>query len=150
MGIWTLWNPAYWLSGGIKALTAIISIYTAIELFPLIPQLLSLPSPSQLEILNHQLQEQIKERELEEFMIILPYLTLENTQLRAEKIPQGIKQLKIQYNSQLLDSITASFGVAAFPQHGSTLQQLFNCADEALYQAKEQGRDRVICALDSQ
>src|SRR5205085_2107822 len=39
--IWTLWHPAYWLSGGMKAITALISILTTIELIPLIPKVLA-------------------------------------------------------------------------------------------------------------
>ena len=59
MSIWTLWYPAYWISGLIKAATAIISCYTALSLVPLLPQALSLPSPGQLEAINRNLQEQI-------------------------------------------------------------------------------------------
>lgn len=47
--IWTLWHPNYWLSGFIKAFTAIVSIYTASELVSLLPQALALPSTAQLE-----------------------------------------------------------------------------------------------------
>jgi PAS domain S-box-containing protein len=49
MRIWTLWHPNYWLSGSLKALTAIISIYTAFELVSLLPQALTIPSTAQLE-----------------------------------------------------------------------------------------------------
>ncbi len=49
MAVWTLWHPIYWLSGCIKAITAVVSLYTALELLPLIPQALALPSPAQLE-----------------------------------------------------------------------------------------------------
>ncbi|MBD0346427.1 MAG: PAS domain-containing protein, partial [Coleofasciculus sp. Co-bin14] len=47
--IWTLWHPNYWLSGFIKAFTAIVSIYTASELVSLLPKALALPSTAQLE-----------------------------------------------------------------------------------------------------
>ena len=47
--IWTLWHSNYWLSGFIKAFTAIVSIYTASELVSLLPQALALPSTAQLE-----------------------------------------------------------------------------------------------------
>jgi PAS domain S-box-containing protein len=55
--IWTLWHPTYWLSGSIKAMTATISMYTAIELVPLVPKALALPSPAQLEVKNQELLE---------------------------------------------------------------------------------------------
>src|ERR1700693_1287240 len=45
MEIWNLWHADYWLSGGIKAITALASVATAILLVRLIPQALALPSP---------------------------------------------------------------------------------------------------------
>lgn len=60
--IWTLWHPTYWLSGIIKSGTAIISLFAAIELIPLVPQALALPSPNQLRQANEALQAQIEER----------------------------------------------------------------------------------------
>ena len=47
--IWTLWHPNYWLSGFIKAFTAVVSLYTASELVSLLPQALAIPSTAQLE-----------------------------------------------------------------------------------------------------
>jgi PAS domain S-box-containing protein len=60
--IWTLWHPTYWLSGILKAGTAMISLFTAVELVPLVPQALALPSPRQLTQANEALHAQIKER----------------------------------------------------------------------------------------
>ncbi|AVH64912.1 hypothetical protein CDG77_13520 [Nostoc sp. 'Peltigera membranacea cyanobiont' 213] len=62
MDVWTLWYPTYWLSGLLKAITAFVSVLTAIELVPLIPQALALPSPAQLEAANYQLAKEIAER----------------------------------------------------------------------------------------
>ena len=45
--IWTLWHPNYWLSGLIKAFTAVISLYTASELMSLLPQALATPSTAE-------------------------------------------------------------------------------------------------------
>ncbi len=56
MDIWTLWHPAYWLAGVIRAVTAAVSVYTAIQLVNLIPQALSLPCPAQLEAANLELE----------------------------------------------------------------------------------------------
>jgi len=60
--IWTLWHPTYWLSGTIKAGTALISFVTAIELIPLVPKALALPSPTQLNQANEKLRTQVEER----------------------------------------------------------------------------------------
>ena len=69
MEIWTLWHPSYWLSGTIKLVTAVVSVYTAVLLVPLVPQALALPSPAQLEAANVELRNQIAERERAEEQI---------------------------------------------------------------------------------
>ena len=63
MEIWTLWEPTYWLSGAIKAFTALASITTAFLLGRLIPQALKVPSPGALRMVNEELQRHIHERE---------------------------------------------------------------------------------------
>ncbi|XGV94715.1 MAG: sensor histidine kinase [Leptolyngbya sp. BL-A-14] len=62
MSVWTLWHPVYWLSGGIKAVTALISLSTAIVLFVLIPKALAIPSAAQLKKANLALKQEIAER----------------------------------------------------------------------------------------
>jgi len=49
LGIWTIWHPAYWLSGVVKAITAAASIATALMLVPLIPKALQYKSPGEVE-----------------------------------------------------------------------------------------------------
>ncbi|NET27577.1 PAS domain S-box protein [Okeania sp. SIO1I7] len=63
LDVWTLWHPTYWFSGILKAITAIISLFTAFELRILIPQALLLPSPEELEKANQELHKQIVERQ---------------------------------------------------------------------------------------
>ena len=48
MSIYTLWVPVYGIEGLIKAVTAVASVVTAATLWPLLPKLLSIPSPAQL------------------------------------------------------------------------------------------------------
>ena len=62
MEIYNIWHPTYWLSGIIKAITAIVSVATAVLLIRLIPQALALPSPGQLYKSNEALQREIEER----------------------------------------------------------------------------------------
>jgi signal transduction histidine kinase len=62
MEILNIWKPTYWLSGLIKALTALVSVATAILLIRLVPQALALPSPEQLRKSNAALQNEIHER----------------------------------------------------------------------------------------
>lgn len=59
MSIWTIWYPTYRLDGVIKALTAIISITTAALLFPLLPTLVRLRTPTQLAHANETLANEI-------------------------------------------------------------------------------------------
>jgi len=61
--IWTLWHPAYWLSGTEQAITALVSCYTAAEMATLLPKFLSLKTPEQLESVNSALQQEIQERQ---------------------------------------------------------------------------------------
>jgi diguanylate cyclase (GGDEF)-like protein len=45
-----------------------------------------------------------------------------------------------------LNTITFSIGIALYPEHGSTLDELFTTADSALYKVKENGRNNVLIA----
>ena len=63
MSIVTLWVPAYGIEGVVKAITAVLSVATAVLLWPLIPKLVALPSPRQLTELNTRLAEQITDHE---------------------------------------------------------------------------------------
>ncbi len=82
----------------------------------------------------------------EEFIAVLPGATLDETTLRAEELRTGVKQLLVYHLGKPLGKCTLSLGVAAFPEHGLTSQELIKCVDTALYQAKQNGRDRVIVA----
>jgi signal transduction histidine kinase len=62
MGIWTLWIPTYWLDGGIKLATAVFSIVTAVLLVPIVPKVLAMRTPAELETINRELETQIAER----------------------------------------------------------------------------------------
>ena len=62
MEIWTVWHANYLAAGIVKAVTALVSIATAIMLIPLIPKIISLPSPAHLHAINRELERQIEER----------------------------------------------------------------------------------------
>ena len=57
-----VWVPYYWIAGIVKAVTAITSIATVIFLIKLMPLILALPSPSELERINQQLRKEISDR----------------------------------------------------------------------------------------
>ncbi len=79
----------------------------------------------------------------EEFTLILPEVSLETLQERAEKIRVEVQHLKLQHHYQDLGQITLSLGLAIFPTQGLTAESLLRAADAALYQAKQQGRNQV-------
>jgi diguanylate cyclase (GGDEF)-like protein len=80
----------------------------------------------------------------EEFLLILPEANLETTSERARQICLGVSQLHFQNQSLAEASVTLSLGVSAYPVHGLTSEALIHAADSALYQAKNEGRNRVI------
>lgn len=69
LDIWTLWYPVYWMAGIERAITAIVSCYTALKLVELLPQFLSLKSPRQLALVNQELEKQVAERKRAEAML---------------------------------------------------------------------------------
>ncbi|WP_204138571.1 diguanylate cyclase [Halomicronema sp. CCY15110] len=82
----------------------------------------------------------------EEMTLILPESPLAQSQLKAEAILRAIAGLELTYNGQPLPTLTASLGVASFPQHGATASALVQAADAALYCAKASGRNQVVVA----
>ncbi|QAU34762.1 sensor domain-containing diguanylate cyclase [Janthinobacterium sp. 17J80-10] len=79
----------------------------------------------------------------EEFVVILPNCDLEGAQLLAERIRCGIEQICVS-TCNGAHRITISAGCTV-RRDGDTQLTLFGRADEALYQAKAQGRNRVCC-----
>jgi diguanylate cyclase (GGDEF)-like protein len=82
----------------------------------------------------------------DEFVVVLPGATLEETRLRAEELRQGVGELVVFHLGKPLSKCTLSLGVAAFPENGVTSDEIFKSADTALYRAKNEGRDRVVVA----
>jgi len=82
----------------------------------------------------------------EELILILPETRLEETWKHAELLRQEVKELQVSYQKCTLGRITLSLGIAGFPEHGQSSNQIILLADTALYQAKSQGRDRVVIA----
>ena len=78
----------------------------------------------------------------DEFLIILYDTTLDVAKERAIQWRNSLKKLP----SNQKFGITFSAGVATFPDHGSTGEEVLIQADRALYNAKKQGRDRIIAA----
>jgi PAS domain S-box-containing protein len=102
MEVWTLWHPTYWLSGAMKAITAIVSLFTAMTIVPLVPQALALPSPAQMEATNQQLKIQMAERERAEASLRNAYDHLEHyIQERTAELAQANEGLKAEVAERL-------------------------------------------------
>ena len=80
----------------------------------------------------------------EEFVAVFPNATLENAAKRADELRRGIKELAVFHLGMPLRKCTISMGVASFPEHGRTSEEIIKAADNALYRAKNEGRDRVV------
>jgi diguanylate cyclase (GGDEF)-like protein/PAS domain S-box-containing protein len=82
----------------------------------------------------------------EEFTLILPEGTGAVTRQRAEFFKDAIQRMDVHFRGNPLGKVTASMGVAVFPDHGRTASALIDAADKALYRSKAAGRDRVTLA----
>ena len=81
----------------------------------------------------------------EEFLIVLPETSPEQALIVAEKVRYLIAHHPFPYgDAQPLGSVTISGGIAAFPGHGLDPEALLEAADSGLYEAKRQGRNRVL------
>jgi len=82
----------------------------------------------------------------EEFACVLPDTNIEAAREFAEKLRAAVENLQIKHEKSTVgDVVTISVGVATYqPKPGDKIETLFEAADGKLYQAKEQGRNRVV------
>lgn len=80
----------------------------------------------------------------EEFVVLMPDACAQDVVERAEGLREVLRKLRVQVGGRTVGPVTASMGVSAFPADGSTAAELLRAADQALYGAKEAGRDRII------
>lgn len=84
----------------------------------------------------------------EELVILMPDCAQPDAARRAEALRADIAGAPPMADGGGPEAITASFGVAEYPIHGPDAEALFRAADRALYQAKREGRNRVVTALE--
>ena len=85
----------------------------------------------------------------EEFVLCLPGASLEIAERRATDIRESISRLSLRYEGSDMGVVTVSIGISIYPDLGETPVELIKKADQALYQAKESGRNRVVIAKRS-
>jgi len=82
----------------------------------------------------------------EEFVILMPEMNSSTAFNRTDRMREDVKKLKVHYDNQLLPHIALSIGISEYPANGEDVDDLLRLADEALYKAKQEGRDRVVVA----
>jgi len=83
----------------------------------------------------------------EELVIVLPEVDENESLEMAERLRRLIESNPIPIAGDMEVKVTVSIGVASFPVHGRETAQLFKKADEAMYRAKQQGRNQVVGAV---
>jgi len=81
----------------------------------------------------------------EELTVILTEASLSGALARAEALLRGVRELHIRHRGEPLEMVSLSVGLAVYPDHGTTPEELLRAADRALYRAKAEGRNRIVC-----
>jgi diguanylate cyclase (GGDEF)-like protein len=81
----------------------------------------------------------------EEFVLVFPESSLDDTRRRVEEIRSLVRDMEIWHGQRRLGTVTMSAGLAMAPGNGSTARALIAAADDAMYVAKHDGRDRLVC-----
>ena len=82
----------------------------------------------------------------EEFILVLPEASLNIARQRGELLREAAQSIHITSGGKTLGPVSISLGLALFPQHGHTTEELIQAADAALYRAKQAGRNRLMIA----
>ncbi|MCT2584703.1 GGDEF domain-containing protein [Actinophytocola sp. S1-96] len=87
----------------------------------------------------------------EEFAVLMPGLSAEDTEAAAERIRAHIASLSVttrdRTNTEVhITGLTVSIGAGRYPEHATELSPLLLITDDALLRAKEQGRNRIVTA----
>jgi diguanylate cyclase (GGDEF)-like protein len=82
----------------------------------------------------------------EEFLVFLPECELPEATAKAEALRAAVQAIALRVGGEAIPPISASFGLAMFPETGGNRTELIQLADRALYRAKDAGRNRVMVA----
>ncbi|WP_409183732.1 GGDEF domain-containing protein [Amycolatopsis sp. VS8301801F10] len=88
----------------------------------------------------------------EEFVVLLPGLRQPGIRVVAERVREAIARLVVEVPAangpKTIDGLSASIGLATYPESGTALERLVHAADQALYRAKNTGRNKVVSSAD--
>ncbi|MCP4337556.1 MAG: GGDEF domain-containing protein, partial [Desulfobulbaceae bacterium] len=79
----------------------------------------------------------------DEFVVLLPGMDQEQAYPKASEIRCKVRDTAYQLEQDIEVRLTASFGIATFPQHATDMQGLIAAADQALFAIKETGKDAI-------
>jgi diguanylate cyclase (GGDEF)-like protein/PAS domain S-box-containing protein len=79
----------------------------------------------------------------EEFVIAMPNITMGVAYERAEMLRQSLNLLSVPYEYYNI-SVTISMGISCYPENGQTREAILRAADQAMYAAKQAGRDHIL------
>lgn len=102
-----------------------------------------------LQHVSHKIVENLRKVDLvarmggEEFSVLLPNAKTEDAVKLAERVRRAVEQESCQFQDQTIN-VTASIGVASYRKDTSSLEVILKHADDAMYQAKDQGRNQVV------
>ncbi len=108
-----------------------------------------------LQILANTMKARFRETDIvcrfggEEFVIILPGAAPEDAKTLANQLLRDIRNIHVLYQNRDIGSLSLSAGIASWPDHCEQPEALLTLADNALYQAKTEGWDRVCLADDT-
>jgi diguanylate cyclase (GGDEF)-like protein/PAS domain S-box-containing protein len=103
-----------------------------------------------LQQVAQQLRQTVREGDIvcryggEEFVLLMPDTDPPLSENRVASVLNDVRQLELWHDGQPLGRVTLSLGLAFYPQHGESPDELLGAADQALYQAKRSGRDRFV------
>jgi diguanylate cyclase (GGDEF)-like protein len=87
----------------------------------------------------------------EEYAVLLPHMPPDEGLAVAERIRQAVATLAVPVavagHTSVIDGLSVSIGVAAYPTAGTAVELLIAAADRAMYVAKENGRNRVVSEI---
>lgn len=98
---------------------------------------------SQLFLTNFRMEDIVCRFGGEEFLIVMPETSAETAFIRIDALRQLMETTKLNLTGVSLQ-ITLSAGIAVYPVEGSTIEEVVQKADQAMYRAKTEGRNRVI------